>query len=129
MANKGAELLEAPVDYRNLSRLLSYDALLALAILRRYRRLARGKLAQLLGISTSMIDQRLGVLESLGAIRWDKDVVKIRGRGRKIATSLELYKFDFASPESSYTTHLSESKRKRRLAVNDFYFPRDTSAL
>lgn len=126
MARTDSQHVASRGDYRELSRILSYESLLTLALLVRYRRLTRNRLAEVLGMSAQDVDDRLGTLERLAVIRRKQDAFEIRTKGRRIAAALELYRFQFGSPEESLTAHLSDSKRKRLLNVNDFYFPEDT---
>jgi predicted transcriptional regulator len=126
MASEDTEYVSSTKDFRELARVLSYECLLTLALLLRYRRLTKNRLADVLGMSVHEIDEPLRTLESRGLIRRKGNVFEIRTKGKQIAVTLELYKFEFASPEGSFTAHLSDSRRKRQLAVNDFYFPKDT---
>jgi DNA-binding Lrp family transcriptional regulator len=125
MVGEDTQNIDSTRDYRELSRILSYECLLTLALLLRYRKLTKGRLADVLGLSAQETDERLRMLEGHGVVRRNGDFFEIRTKGRKIAKALELYKFEFARPEDSQAAHLSDSKRKRQLAVNDFYIPKD----
>ena len=125
MAVENPESLGQLRNYRELSHVFSHRCLLMLTLLFRYKKLSKLRLAEVVGQSPQEIDEQLNKMESLGVVRMKEDGVEIRTKGRKIVAALQLYKFEPAFPDNSCVSHLSESKRKRRIGVNDFYFPKD----
>ena len=104
--------------------LLSYECLFVLAFMHKRKQVNASYVCSVLGLIPRELEKLLSEMEALDTIQKIGDSYKIKRRGRKIAKALELYKFNFAKPQRSYTTTLLDFKRKRRLAINSFYFPR-----
>jgi SIR2-like domain len=114
-------------ERKGLGHLLGFDSLLALSVMERHRRVNEHDLRQLLGTSPGGFTKLLENLESLHAIRRDKDSYEISPLGRKVASALQLYKFDFADPGASYAPLDSEWRKPRHLAINEIYVPKGIS--
>jgi len=103
--------------------LLNFDALLTIAFLFQYRRVIDARLSELLGMSLIELERHLVALESSNLIRRARGAFEMKSLGRKIAATLELYRFDFSSSERAYDPPSGRFGKKSGWDNNRVYIP------